>query len=393
MLILLVSLITKLEIFFGSCKSINYLNMSHFIKFYPLGNADTTLIKLNNGKAIVFDYANMDIKNDKGEIVCNLPEELHKDVKGDYEVVGFSHADKDHINKFSEYFYLEHAKKYQDDSRRKIKDLWVPAAVILETKLDNPEAEILRAEARFRLKNKSGIKVFSKPDKLKDWLKKEGIDFNEVSHLIVNAGSTIPGWSLDSNGIEFFVHSPFSEKVDDKEIERNDACIILQAVFDNVHHSALILGADADSDLWNDIVNITKYYSREERLAWDVFHISHHCSYKALNLNDRGKTTTIPVSTVKWIFETMGREKGLLVSPSMPIPEEYDEFQPPHKEAANYYNNVKEVLAGDFKVTMEFPTKEDPKPMRVDIDDDGFTLIKISPSLAFLTNKPAPKAG
>jgi len=363
------------------------------VKFYPLGNADTTLIKLDNGQVVLFDYANKKDANDEKDKRCDLPVELNKDVKGDYDVVAFTHADKDHINKFSDYFYLEHAKKYQEGERRKINDLWVPAAIILETNLDNPEAEILRTEARYRLKNKKRIKVFSKPEKLKDWLKKEGVKYEEVSHLLVNAGTLVPGWNLKNNGIEFFVHSPFSEKIDDKEIERNEACLIMQAVFNNTHNSAMILGADADSVLWDDIVEITKYYKREERLAWDILHISHHCSYKALNKDERGKTKTSPIKNVKWLFETKGREKGTMISPSWEIPSNYGDIQPPHKEAANYYEDVKDLKDGEFKVTMEYPTKDEPKPIKISIDDDGITLEKINPSLLFLTNKPAPKAG
>jgi hypothetical protein len=345
--------------------------MKNFVKFYPLGNADTTLIKLDNGQVILFDYANTKNTDDKSDKRCDLPTELNKDVKKDYDVVAFTHADKDHIKRFSEYFYLEHAEKYQDGDRKKINELWVPAAIILETNLDNPEAEILRAEARYRLKNKKRIKVFSKPEKLKDWLKKEGISYDEVSHLLVNAGTLVPGWTLKDNGIEFFVHSPFSEKVDNKEIERNEACLIVQAVFNNAYKTAMILGADADSNLWNDIVNITKYYKREGRLAWDIFHISHHCSYKALNNDDRGKNKTTPTENVKWLFETKGRDKGILISPSLEIPDKYGEVQPPHKEVANYYLDVKNLKNGEFDVTMEHPTKSKPEPIKVIIDDNG----------------------
>ena len=56
----------------------------------------------------------------------------------------------------------------------------------------------------------------------------------------------------------------------------------------------------------------------------------------------------------------------MLVSPSKVIPES-DETQPPHVQAAEYYRKVSEAKKGQFKVTMEHPTQEDPKPMRVDV--------------------------
>ncbi|HXT84319.1 MAG TPA: hypothetical protein VN704_08315, partial [Verrucomicrobiae bacterium] len=231
--------------------------MEHKITFYNLGNADTSLIELKTGKKILLDYAN-EKTDDPEDKRVDLPTELNKSVKGDYDVVAFTHADEDHVNGFSKYFYLQHDSKYQDEGRKKIVDLWVPAAVLLQSdsEIEHEDGKILKKEARHRLKNKSGIKVFSKPNKLKDWLKKEGINFSEVEHLIVDAGKIIPDWSLDNEGIEFFVLSPFAAHVDNKDIERNEACLILHATFKNKVNTKLIFGADGNSELWNDIIDI-----------------------------------------------------------------------------------------------------------------------------------------
>jgi 1,2-phenylacetyl-CoA epoxidase catalytic subunit len=77
------------------------------------------------------------------------------------------------------FFYFEYAKDYQSDERIKINELWVPAAMLLET---NPpeDARILRQEARYRLKNKQGIKIFSEPELLKDWIKQNELDYQEA---------------------------------------------------------------------------------------------------------------------------------------------------------------------------------------------------------------------
>jgi len=368
--------------------------MSHQIKCYPLGNADTTLILLESGKRILFDYANTKTDDDDDKRI-DLPTELNKDVENDFDVVAFTHADEDHVTRFSEYFYLEHDSKYQSGNRKKINDLWVPAAVLLQKDADikHDEGKLLKKEACYRLRNKKRIKVFSSPDKLKDWLKDGGIKYDEVKHLIVNAGQLVPGWSLDSESIEFFVHSPFAEHVDDRDIDRNEACIIVQAVFGNSVSSKLIFGADGLWEVWNDIVDITNYYKRTERLEWDIFHISHHSSYLSLN-SEKGKTKTIPTKQIKWLFETQGKEGSLLISPSCPIPADYEATQPPHLQAANYYKDVAGLKKGEYKVTMEHPTKETPETLIIDIDDmAGATIIKATSSFAFVTNRPAPKAG
>src|SRR5689334_11178605 len=101
--------------------------MEHKITFYNIGNADTTLIELSNNQRILFDYANIRNADDEGDKRVDLPEELNKVVPGDYDVVCFTHLDYDHICRASEYFYFEHATSYQSETRKKIKELWVPA--------------------------------------------------------------------------------------------------------------------------------------------------------------------------------------------------------------------------------------------------------------------------
>ena len=366
----------------------------HKLTFYLLGNADCCLIDLDNRQKILFDYADMRDPNNDNDLRIDLPGTLRDDLtaagKDSYDIVAFTHADKDHINGFSEFFYLEHAKKYQDADRIKIGILWVPAAVILET-TSNEDHRILRAEARHRLKQGKGIRVFSKPDLLEDWLEEQGLKLKDREHLITNAGETVPGFDKSSEGVEFFVHAPFSESVDD-DIVRNDAALVVQATFEyRAEDTQLILGADIDYKVWENIVRITQYYERNERLEWDVFKISHHCSYKSLS-DEKGEERTAPVPKVKWLFE-QGHEKAKLVSTSDPIPDE-DTTQPPHRQAANYYKDVAANIDGEFKVTMEHPKESAPKPLVITIDDSKATVKKQSVSAAnIITSRDAPRAG
>ena len=306
--------------------------------------------------------------------------------KNSYDVVAFTHADKDHTKGLSEFFYLEHAKEYQDEDRIKIDTLWVPAAIILETSPSTDDHRILRQEARYRLKEGEGIRVFSKPDLLEDWLKKQGLELKDREDLITNAGQTVPGYDKPSEGVEFFVHSPFSESIDDEEIERNKASFVVQATFKiEDEETQLIMGADITHEVWTDIVRVTQHYNRDDQLKWDIFKISHHCSYTALN-DTKGTTKTTPVSKVKWLFE-QGQEKAILVSTSDPIPTA-NTTQPPHRQAANYYKDVAKDINGEFKVTMEHPKKSSPEPLVITIDSSKATIEEQSVSAATLIASP-----
>lgn len=369
----------------------------HKITFFPLGNADCCLIDLDNGRKMLFDYAHCRNPEDDKDLRIDLFAALHENLatanRDYFDVTAFTHADDDHIKGASDFFYLEHANKYQGNGRIKINELWVPAAMIVEENL-NGEAKIIRAEARYRLKEGKRVRVFSRPDRLKDWLENEGIKLEHRKHLITDAGELVPGSNKLSDGVEFFVHSPFAKRMEDGLIDRNEDSLILHATFNfNGQETRFMLIGDTTYEVLTEIVNITKYHKRETRLAWDIFDVPHHCSYLALS-NERGKDKTEPVPDVKWLFE-QGAKGGILVSPSKPIPKNDEDPQPPHRQAANYYKEVAYKISGDFAVTMEHPTETNPKPLVITIDNSGATLKKliITGGAAGGGNRPAPRAG
>ena len=367
----------------------------HKLTFFPSGNADTTLIELSNGINILWDYANMKNLNDINDKRCNLSEELNKRVTNDYDIVTFTHADRDHINGFSDFFYLEHAKKYQDNNRKKIKELWVPASVLIDNQADD-EAKILKTEARYRLKNKKGIKIFSRPKKMKDWCDKhDDISYEDVKHLFIDAGKTINEFNLNEHGLEFFVHAPFYSE--SQNLDRNKSSIVVQVTFDDRCKTKLILGADSTHEVWQDIINITRKFNNSDKLKWDIFHISHHCSYLSLS-NEKGNSITLPKDELNWLFKNQGNVGARLISPSKPIPsigsiEDLDN-NPPHRQSAKFYNSVADSLNGEFLVTMQHPNDRSPEPIVIKIDKTTCSTLekKIKSASNYMGNTTIPRA-
>jgi len=374
------------------------------LTFYPLGNADTCLIDLTNGKKVLFDFADMRCDDDEDDKRINLSATLRKDLKdckrSGYEVFALTHLDNDHTCKADEFFYLDHAKKYQEGDRAKIGTLWVPAGVITESRNDlEPGAKALQAEARHRLLENYGIRVFSRPQALKDWLEDHGIKLKDRQHLITDAGNVAPELSLGSDGVEFFIHSPFGWRQDENTvIDRNGNSLVVQATFvvDQVATCA-ILGSDVDHEALSLIVQTTRRHKRESRLIWDIFKLPHHCSYTALG-PDRGRDETKPVKDVAWLFEEQMQRGGIIVSPSKPIPvkgsEEDNSNQPPHRQAANYYRRIVRDKDGEFIVTMEHPRESTPKQLVIDVDRFKARVKREqSVGAAALTAVSAPRAG
>ena len=86
--------------------------MEHIIKYYPVGNADCTLIKLDNGKTIIVDCQILaDLTDGHGkqvmfDVKADLLKELKKDGLGRPFVDLFisTHPHDDHCKGFAETF-------------------------------------------------------------------------------------------------------------------------------------------------------------------------------------------------------------------------------------------------------------------------------------------------
>jgi hypothetical protein len=373
--------------------------MTAKVTFFPIGNADSCRIDLVDGRKVLIDFADVHDPKDPYEKRIDLAAEIRRDLDDanrDYlDVVCFTHLDTDHVKGSSEFFWFEHAAAYQGDGRIKIRELWVPAAAVIEEGVED-DARVIRQEARYRLKQGKGIKVFSRPERLHDLLASWGLTVADRASCIVDAGQTVPGFYKDGpDKAEFFVHSPFAWRLNEREVEdRNQDSIVMQVTFvEGGVETYGILGSDADHETLTTIVEITKGHKREHRLLWDFLKLFHHCSYLSLG-PERGKDEIEAVPEVQWLFETQSRKGCVIVSTSDPIPEKGTEadknVQPPHRQAANHHRRVVKDKDGQFKVTMEIPSVQRPKPLVIEITAAGVSLLLAAPTaIGIATSRPA----
>lgn len=373
--------------------------MTAKVTFFPLGNADCCRLDLAGGRKVLIDFANTRNLKDPFDKRIDLAGELRRDLDDadrDYlDVVCVTHLDTDHVKGSGEFFWLDHAGQYQGANRIKIRELWVPAAAVTEEGAED-DARVIRQEARYRLKQGKGIKVFSRPERLHDLLESWGLSVADRASCIVDAGQTVPGFYKEGpDKAEFFVHSPFAWRLNDREIEdRNQDSIVMQVTFvEGGVETYGILGSDADYDTLTKIVEIAKLHKREARLLWDFLKLFHHCSYLSLG-PERGKDETEVVPEGQWLFETQSRDGCVIISTSDPIPEKGSEadknVQPPHRQAANHHRRVVRDKGGQFKVTMEIPSVQRPKPLVIEITAGGVSLLLAAPAaIGIATSRPA----
>ena len=187
----------------------------------------------------------------------------------------------------------------------RIKNLWVPACFILETGLSGA-ARVIQQEAKHRFREGYEIRVFGNPEPLEKWLKDQGIDPSTRSCFITTAGTCVPGFTSAAGQVEIFSHSPFSFRMEGEDVDRNGNSLVWHLTFfDGQHQTRCILGADAEHQTWADIVCITESRGNDHRLDWELFKISHHCSYTGLS-EEKGKKR--PSREKKWLRFSTGEQ-------------------------------------------------------------------------------------
>ncbi|KQM79645.1 hypothetical protein [Xylophilus sp. Leaf220] len=106
----------------------------HQILFYPVGEGDTSQVVLSQGRRILFDFCHRPNAKSADTPAIDIKKRLKEELQAagcDYlDAVAFTHAAIDHIMGSTEFFKLQHASMYQDKGRIKIRQFWMPAAMV-----------------------------------------------------------------------------------------------------------------------------------------------------------------------------------------------------------------------------------------------------------------------
>ena len=217
--------------------------MEHIIKYYPVGNADCTLIKLDNGKTIIVDCQMLaDLTDGHGkqvmfDVKADLLKELKKDGLGRPFVDLFisTHPHDDHCKGFAGNFYHGEVDDYDKDKNKDkiiIEELWITPRGF-NNNLSSP-AEDIRKEAKRRRKLYDDDKNFigSKGNYLRIIGYDKDKEFDRrYCYVPGKLVTTVHGSSL--SWLEIFIHAPFKEDVETskKYDNKNATSVVVQFGF------------------------------------------------------------------------------------------------------------------------------------------------------------------
>lgn len=352
---------------------------SPVIIFYPVGNGDTSLIRLEDKTTIIIDCnLTKDSRDDDIEARYNVHKSLLTELARDANDRPFTdvfintHPDQDHLRGFDETFYLGDPDDYEiekdEEEKIIIAELWFSRRIFsnYENSLSS-DAEAFFEEAKRRItiyKSNS-----SKKDLPGNRIRIIGYGESDLTSGLGNI-TTAPGNYISNiNGLtkenfKFFVHAPFKSDVDSGTVERNNTSVVLQAIFkvDKVERAGLALfGGDAKWDIWKKILD----KSDVQTLEWDLFLAPHHCSWSFFNEVPYENGDTPTESSLDIISNR--RTGAFVIASSKEIKD--DDDNPPHYAASELY---KELVGRDqFICTAENPSVDQPEPIVFSITSNG----------------------
>lgn len=377
--------------------------MEHIIKYYPVGTADCSLIKLDNGKTIIVDCQLLaDLTDGHGkqvmfDVKADLLKELKKDSSGRPFVDLFisTHPHDDHTKGFEGNFYHGDVADYDKKKNKDqiiIEELWITPRGMKNNLADT--AVEVRKEAKRRrdlYDNDSNFKGSNG-----NYLRIIGYDKDKefdsrYCYVPGKTVSSVHGSSL--SWLDIFIHAPFKEDVETskKYDDKNATSIVVQFGFKIADYegykSRVLMGGDAEHEIWQHILDNN---TDDEKLKWNIFLAPHHCSWSFFN--ESNNKDEIKPSAEDILNKQIGSLAHIIAS-SNEI--KNDDNNPPCYEAKQQY--IKKLKAGSshfLNTAIHNKVGSIPQPIVFTINEYGKTL-KESATVAGTSSisNPAPRAG
>lgn len=358
---------------------------NHKIKFYPVCNGDSVLITLKDETTILFDSNIRETgKDSDGNEIYDVKKDLIDSLKkknSNYHLDLFilTHPDNDHCRGFKKHFYRGNPDCYKESNRKNneiiIDEIWVTSMLFNCCNCDDAKAFKKEAERRRKLWEDDD----DNKDKPGNRIRMIGYDGDKRFDDIPNS---TPGEIQNfingnaKNDFEFFIHSPFKDSLitATAQEDTNFSSIVVQARFkanssDSDFCTYIIIGGDADHNIWAKILEKSKDNDNEDKLSWDLFLTPHHCSWTFFNdvpYDAKEENKTPKDASLEILDKRIG--KGKIIASCKKIKNNDD--NPPHYKAKEKYQGKLDKKE-DFIELAKEPKESEPKPVIYKVTAQG----------------------
>lgn len=368
------------------------------LRFYPVGNGDTTLITLDDKTTLLIDCKIREGEESiDGTKIYPVKDDLLENLKrkNGIPVVDcfiLTHADEDHCLGFEKHFFTGNPLSYSDRNLQNneiiVEELWVSAMIFLDQSNDDAKAIKKEAERRRQLWLENDFNSNNSGNRIRIIGYNNGERYQSVPN-------SVPGEIImEINGKFFhdfrlFVHAPFKKHVISSTAaeDKNFRSIIMQAAFKeqttDLTWSFFLFGGDADHYIWAEVLKQTTRHQNEDKLSWDILLAPHHCSWTFFNdvPYDAYEENKIPRASTLQILDYQGSNAKIIAS-CKTIKNNDD--NPPHFPAKQQYIN--KINGNNFLNTAVEPNEKEPLPIVFEVTSFGFARIDIGERAARLRN-------
>ncbi len=358
--------------------------MAAIITFFPVGNGDMTLIKLESGRTILVDMNIRQPSDGIRDVSADLRRRLKKDDKGRpyVDAVLLTHPDQDHCRGLIEHFHLGPLADYKQPKSGElakivIREVWSSPMVFRRMPKDQTlckDADAWKKEACRRVNLYKATHKFAAGDRIQVMGEDRDGKTDDIAEIVVKAGKTIT--SIDGNTDTAFrgrLLAPKGQGTDEEEERRskNHSSVIVRfsvANGEKLHACRFLSGGDAEVAIWERIW--ADHSADTNTINYHLMQTSHHCSWHSLSYDswgDLGEKAKVSPDARKALGQALSG--AYIVATSKPIKNDKDD--PPCIRAKREYEAILSPVNGIFLNTSLHGGEDDPVPMEFDVNPDG----------------------
>jgi hypothetical protein len=358
----------------------------HVLKFYPVANGDTTLIKLSDETTLLLDCkirSGSQDENENFDVKRDLLKELKKKNSCSFlDLFILSHPDQDHCLGFESNFYQGDPDKYSKENRMNdeiiMNEIWVTSSLFNDANSDDAKSFKKEAERRKKLWDSDSAEKSKDGNRIRMIGYDGDAKFSELPNSV--PGDTLGLAEINGSNetfMEIFIHGPFKKSlIESQAIEdKNSTSIILQIRFKEISSddwcAYFLTGGDADHYRWEQVLKKSQNNDNEDKLLWDVFQTPHHCSWSYFNDVPYTKEENRTPKNYSLEILDFGRKDSYVIASSRKIMDE--EPNPPHAAAKKEFK--KKVKIGHFLNTNVNHSEKRPIPIVFEVTSSGLTRI------------------
>jgi hypothetical protein len=344
--------------------------MTASVTFFPVSNGDMTLVKLDNGQAILIDVNIRGAADDDNDDTPNVAEDLrgrlNRDDKDRLYVDAFlvSHPHTDHTTGLRNHFHLGPPDEWnEDDDKILIREMWSSPVVFRRADANGEslceDAKAWAKEARRRVKIFKE-KRFTTVEGDRILIMGEDIEgkTDDILDIVVKRNDRFVACNRVSDGsFDARLLAPLPPKDEDDEdiLRHNQSSVILRFSLRGggiADRCRFLTGGDAEVAIWNRLWE-DHGDDHPDWLSYDILQTPHHCSWRSLSFDrwsDLGEDVKVDSNARNALSQT--RKGALIVASCKPI--KADDDNPPHERAKREYVDILDDDADRFFCTDEY---------------------------------------